>query len=402
MMNKKNFLLIVISCLLFFWGFLSCNKKNQEQCGQECLEQILQNHWQQYVQKYNQENIGVALFVKSGDKTIFASYGFTQPYDKDFLFRGASTTKSFTSAAILKLYQEGKLNIDDKITDYIPGTQIPYLPNTPEYAIPHKSDITIRMLLNHRAGVFDVTNNVIPENVSAPYAGRSYVDYITELHGGHYDFTKLELLNPVVDHQLEFFAPNTAFHYSNTGYGLLGMIIENVSGMPLDQYQQEYLIAPLHLNNTFMAVTEARSQVPDPKTDHYVWVDGNIITNFYDNLSSAQAEGNIITSIEDLGTWAYYLWGTHDVLNAATLNEMTTMVPTNDVHEFYGLGCEGGPPEIGHGHNGARAGTMITMRYDPVSKASYTLYTNFLDAEDLPAEGTVTNNIIKEAQQQFQ
>ena len=401
MKHKYRFFLIVAG-LLFFGGLQSCNKKSQEQCGQECLENILQKHWQQYAQKYNQKNIGVALYIQSADKTIFASYGFTQPYDKHFLFRGASTTKSFTSAAILKLYQEGKLHIDDKITDNIPGTQTPYLPNTPEYAIPHKSDITIRMLLNHRAGVFDVTNNVIPENVSAPYAGRNYVDYITELYGGHHDFTKLELLKPVVDHQLEFFPPDSAFHYSNTGYSLLGMIVENVSGMSLDQYQQEYLINPLQLNNTYMAVTEAQSKVPDPTTDYYAWVDGTIIANFYDNLSSAQAEGNIITTIEDLGTWAYRLWGTNEVLNAATLHEMTTMIPTNEIHEFYGLGCEGGPPEIGYGHNGARAGTMITMRYDPVSKASYTLYTNFLDAEDLPTEGAVTNDIIKAAQQQFQ
>lgn len=402
MSYQKNFTLILACGLLLIGGLQSCKKKSQEQCGQECVEDILKSHWQQYTEKYNQENIGVALYIKSGDQTIFASYGFTQPFDKNYRFRGASTTKSFTSAAILKLHQEGKLRIDDKITDNIPGTQTPYLPNTPEYAIPHKSDITIRMLLNHRAGVFDVTNNVIPEDVTAPYAGQNYVDYLTDLYGGHHDFTKLELLKPVVDHQLAFFPPDSAFHYSNTGYGLLGMIIENVTGMPLEQYQHENLIAPMQLKHTYMAVTEAQSEIPAPKTDYYVWIEGTIFANFSDNLSAAQAEGNIITTIEDLGNWAYRLWGTHEVLDAATLQDMTTMIPTGEIHEFYGLGCEGGPPEIGYGHNGARAGTMITMRYDPISKASYTVYTNFLDAEDLPQEGEVTNKIIKAAQLQFQ
>jgi D-alanyl-D-alanine carboxypeptidase len=401
-MKSKILYLLFATGMLSLIGLPSCSKKEDNgKCGQTCLQSILKEGWAGYAQEFHQKNIGIAIYIKSKQAAYFESYGFKQNFTRQTQIRGASTTKSFTGAAILKLYQEHKLNIDDKITANIPGTNEPYLPNTPEYAIPHKEEITIRMLLDHRAGVFDVTNTPIPSNVSAPYAGQFYVDYILALNGGHHDFTKEELLKPVVDNQLEFFPPDSAFHYSNTGFGLLGIIVERVSGLPLDQYQKMYLIDPMQLKNTYMAITEAESNVPQPRIDNYVWVDGQMITNFSDNLSSAQADGNIITTVEDLGTWAYGLWGTNKVLNAPTLKEMTTMLPTHEAHQFYGLACEGGPPEIGHGHNGARAGTMVIMRYDPKSKAAYILATNFLNAENLEEQGNVMDKIMASIQEKF-
>lgn len=395
----RSFLVIALTLPLLF---TSCKRDAvNKDCDADCLQQILKEQWEPYAEKMKQENIGVALYVKTKDASYFSAYGFTQSFTTKSLFRGASTTKSFTAASVLKLYQEGKLNIDDPITGNIPGTSTPYLPNTPEYAIPHKEEITIRMLLNHRAGVFDITNDPIPDTSRVPYAGQRYTDYITELHGGHHDFTKPELLKPVVDLQLRYFAPNTAFHYSNTGYHLLGMIVENVSGMPLEAYKKKYLIDPLGLSSTYMAVNEAQSHIPQPKVDYYLRQGAAITKNDFENLSSAQADGNIITSIEDLANWSYQLWGTTNVLNAATLAEMIEMVPTQEVHEFYGLGCEGGPSDIGYGHNGARIGTMITMRYDPVSKATFTVVTNFLDANDFVGQGRVANEIIRAAQAKF-
>lgn len=381
----------------------ACSSRSnmQTRCDAACLQEILEEHWKPYSAQFNQENLGVAIFVKTKDQEYFASYGFTQTFYRNSLFRGASTTKSFTAAAILKLYEEGKLDIDDVISDNIPGTNTPYLPNSPAYAVPYKNQITIRMLLQHRAGVFDVTNNAIPDSSAAPYAGQRYTDYVLEQHGGHYDFTLRELIQPVVDLQLSYYPPGKAFHYSNTGYHLLGLIVENISGMSLDAFQKKHFIQPLDLQHTYMAVSEAQSVIPAPKVDYYLAFDGQISKNDFDNLSSAQADGNIVTCIEDLAKWSYQLWGTTNVLNESTLNEMTRMVPTAEVHEFYGLGCEGGPPDIGYGHNGARIGTMITMRYDPQSKASYTVVTNFLNAADLPGEGEVTNEIIRAVQAKF-
>jgi D-alanyl-D-alanine carboxypeptidase len=89
-------------------------------------------------------------------------------YGDNIQFGAASSTKSFTAAGILKLHQQGKLNIDDLITANIPGTNQPYIPNTSGYAIPNKNRITIRLLLQHRAGVFDVTNDEIPDTTNAP------------------------------------------------------------------------------------------------------------------------------------------------------------------------------------------------------------------------------------------
>lgn len=332
--------------------FSACKSKvSNTICKVDALRNILEENWQPYSKEFKQENIGVALYVKSPQGSCFATYGFTQDFTTRSLFRGASTTKSFTAAAVLKLHEEGKLNIDDLITDVIPGSNRPYLPNTPEYAIPHKEKITIRMLLNHRAGVFDVTNDKIDWSYNVPYAGQRYIDYMTNLHNGHYDFTKLALLKPITELQLQYFEPNTAFHYSNSGYHLLGLIVEAVSGMSLEAYQKKHLIDPLGLTSTYLAVNEQQSHIPQPKVDYYLAVGGKISINDFENLSSAQADGNIITTIEDLANWSYHLWGSANVLKPATLAEMIKMIPTGEVHEFYGLGCEGGPPDIGYGHN---------------------------------------------------
>ncbi len=128
-------------------------------------------------------------------------------------FRAASITKTFTAAGILLLQQKGLLNIEDTVVSSIPGRTEPYPPNTPEYTIPHKDVITIRQLLEHRAGVFDVSNYVVPEDSKAPYAGQDYLAYILTQDFEH-AFTFDELVSVTAFNQLSLAPPGTGYNYA--------------------------------------------------------------------------------------------------------------------------------------------------------------------------------------------
>jgi D-alanyl-D-alanine carboxypeptidase len=367
----------------------------------ERLQQTLDSHLAHFNQKFPGKNIGFGLYLKSSSKinyqNLYVSSGFPKDYGENIHFRGASATKSFTAAAILVLCQQNKLKLDDLITANIPGTTQPYIPATSTYAIPYKDKITIRLLLQHRAGVFDVTNTDIPGTANAPYAGERYFDYVMANNGENYTFSFPELINVVAVNHLSYFAPGTAFHYSNTGFNLLATIIERVSGKRYDQFLQDQFLTPLHMTNTRFPYLGTDQNMPQPYLSGWLKNNNELIEIDKDNVSFAVSEGNIITTPADLAIWADALYGGNTILNADLHAQMITGILTNEEHVNYGLGTELNPPDIGYGHNGARPAYMTIMRYHPETNISYILSSNFLDADDLSGQGQDLANMVREA-----
>ena len=132
-------------------------------------------------------------YLETRTGNYFASSGMPAGVDQNTRFRIASNTKTFTSAAIMLLNQQGLLNIDDTIVSNIPGTAVPYVPATAQYDIPNEASITIRQLLSHTAGVFDVTNEYVPSTCSVAYAGQNYILY-READRPTYQFSPGELI----------------------------------------------------------------------------------------------------------------------------------------------------------------------------------------------------------------
>ncbi len=379
----------------------------------ESLQKILDKDLVDYKTKYPGKPIGFGLYVKEAgsfghgqsSEDVYVSSGFPEAYGENIQFRGASTTKSFTAAAILKLSQQNKLNLDDLITGTIPGKNEPYIPATSGYAIPYKDSITIRLLLQHRAGVFDITNDSIPATANARYAGKKYVDYTMTQQGENHTFTFSEMINVVAVNQLSYFEPGTAFHYSNTGYNILATIIERVSGKRYDRFLQDEFLTPLQLNHTSFPYLGTDRNIPKPYVTSWL-KQGNEFTEMdAQNVSHNASEGNIITTPADLATWANALYATNTILNAELHAQMIAGIPTNEEHVIHGLGTELNPPDLGYGHNGAHPAYMTIMRYNPETKASYVLVANFLDAtslEALNAQGEGMENIVREAIQAVQ
>ena len=173
MKNISVIAFIIITLILLLESGCAAST-NDDRINAE-LKSLVENKWAEYAQNITDFNGGVAMRIISPGGDYFVSAGLDDDATGNIHFRAASTTKTFTAAAILLLEQGGKLHIDDRIIFNAPGTSFPYIPDSPEYSIPYKDEITIRQLLEHRAGVFDISNTAIPDTISVDYAGKIYI-----------------------------------------------------------------------------------------------------------------------------------------------------------------------------------------------------------------------------------
>ncbi len=221
---------------------------------------------------------GLAYGVVLGDQLIHARGLGTLRVGEDAtptassVFRIASMTKSFTAATVLTLRDEGRLRLDDPITEYVPETRHIRLPTT------DSPPITIRHLLTMTAGF----------PTDDPWGDRQ-------------QGLDLEAFSRLLAGGLSFaWAPGTRFEYSNTGYGILGRLITNVAGAEYRDVVRERLLRPLGMDSTGYLeseVDEAR------KARGYLWRDGGYVDEPMDAYGALASMGGIFTTVEDLSKW---------------------------------------------------------------------------------------------------
>lgn len=312
----------------------------------------------------------------------------------DMHFRAASITKTTTAAAIMLLEQRGQLRLDDFIVAPIPGRDIPYLPDTADYAVPYKHSITIRQLLQHRAGVFDLGNDAVPATADAPYAGQPYVEWTVEHEPAH-SFTIDELVGVVAKHKLSYGPPPAAYHYTNTGYSMLGKIIERVSGKPLDSFLYDEFTRPLGLNDTYFVVSGEDRMPKSPYIPGYSSMGGETMETTEDNASYAHAEGNMVSTFNDTATWIRALMRGEAGVSAANAARMREVVPYRaGVPVGYGLGITDNPKGLGYGHDGGIVGYLSVARHDPETDFTIVAVSTHLKFDDLLS---VQNNVYRAA-----
>ena len=366
---------------------------------QDRIKSLLDQEWTAFQQEHGFTDGGLGIHLMTPDGDLFASSGLGKEADADIHFRGASTTKTFTAASIMLMHQKGLVNIDDFVTDNIPGTSRPYLPDTPEYQIPNKDRITIRHLLEHRAGVFDVDNDPVPEEADAPYAGMHYIEYVKSEPGReNHTFTFDELAGVAAGHGLSYWEPGTGFHYSNTGYSLLGKIIERASNMDYGRYVQETFVQPLGLDNTYFPYLGTDTHLPSPYARGFTLCQGQFTETTRDNMSPHVAEGNIITTPGDLSRWINLLLSGKAGLEGDIIAMMTDVRPTDEFHGVYGLGMTR-TAGIGYGHNGGYPGYLTIMRHNPEDGVAVVLFATALDAQDLIGQLDFMVNVVRKARE---
>jgi CubicO group peptidase (beta-lactamase class C family) len=224
-------------------------------------------------------------------------------------FRIGSVTKQFTAVAILKLQEQGKLSIEDKLSKYLPD-------------FPKADQVTLRHLLNHTSGIYNYTNAAdFMEGVSEPITAQ---DLINKIQTYDYDFE-----------------PGSRWSYSNSGYFILGNIVEQVAGKTLSQFWQEHLFTPLKMKNTGVYVNGIAYTNEALGYGH----ENNETKRSLDwDMSHAGGAGNIYSTVEDLFTWNEALFN-GKVLSPESFADATTKAKLNngeDAAAFagssYGLG----------------------------------------------------------------
>ncbi|MCF8303250.1 MAG: beta-lactamase family protein [Bacteroidales bacterium] len=387
-------LLVLLSTLLLATGCYKPPGNSSSTHAQKLaqLKGMIENEWMWYMAKHKDWQGSICLqAVTAGEEDYFVSAGEQPGAGKGHHFRAAATTKTFTAAAILYLQQNEKLHINDTITQLIPGTDQSYIPHNTVYDIPFKDKITIKQLLGHRAGVFDVSESIVPDSADASYAGKNYVSWTKEQQPEH-TFTIDEQVGVAAEHQLSYFEPGSGFHYSNTGYSLLGKIIERVSGQAYHEFIRESFFEPNNLSESSLPYDGNDVSLPKPYFYGYLWTDQKLSEVSEDNISAHVAHGNLITTTDDLATWAYRLYRGESGLAPEYIEMMMDVRPTGNNSEDYGLGTAF-TEDLGYGHNGSNRGYVTVMRYDPDKQASIVVTCSFMNTENPEGQFAFMYNI---------
>lgn len=367
-------LVLISSVILCSFAYAAKVKEDIINIG---LSGMVQTMWTAYGNSMGSWEGDVDVYVMTPRGNYFATSNPKALHSSADHFRGASTTKMFTAAAIMKLYQDKKLNIDDKITAMIPGTSEPYVPNTTDYDIPNKDKISIRLLMCHRAGVWDVSNSSIPATAEVPYAGQFYSMYKEKLNPSH-TFTFDELAGVVALNKLSYFPPDAGYHYSDTGYSILGKIIERVSGKSYAEFITDTFLKPNGLKDTYFPYLGSDIQLKEPYIAGYSYADGKMYLTTEDNMSPHVAEGNVMPTLRDLGKWMRSLMRGEAGVDPSHVAMMIKGVDA----KTYGLGLSY-VPGLGYGHDGGHAGYATVAKYDPTQDVTVIIAAGAISFDDL-------------------
>ena len=253
---------------------------------------------------------GAALLVVQGGEVVYrgargmADVELGVPLSADHVFRLGSITKQYTAAAILLLEERGELSVDDPITKYLP-----------DYPT-HGHEITIEHLLTHTSGIYNYTD--VPGYMDQPVRR---------------DVTTTELVGMFRDLDMEF-APGERWDYSNSGYVLLGAIIEEASGRSYADFMEENVFEPLGLEATYYG----GDQIVPGRASGYE-IDGDGYANApYISMSHAHAEGALLGTADALAGWAAALAG-GKLISEDSYRRMTSRYVLGDGEEAsYGYG----------------------------------------------------------------
>ncbi|PQO31404.1 D-alanyl-D-alanine carboxypeptidase [Blastopirellula marina] len=331
---------------------------------------------------------GAVVLMRQGDNQWLAAFGVAdlqtkQPMQTDMAFRVGSNTKTMTGTVILQLVQEGKLKLDDKVSQFFQD-------------VPQGDQITIADLLEMRSGIntyselksFNRTLDQQPDKIFTP-----------------------EQLIKLGTEQPAMFKPGSEYFYSNTNYVMLGVLIERLTGKSLEEAFQERIFQPLNMTRSLMPA-EDDNKLPDPFARGYLFgtnenpelspedqqkaLAGKLpptdVTNT--NPSWAWAAGGAISTATDLAAYVEALVTgglLDDKMQAKRLASIRSNNPAAPNATGYGLGIAKLGPMLGH--DGSLPGYQSFMGHDPQAGLTLIVLANL---QEVP-EGEGAANVIAKA-----
>jgi CubicO group peptidase (beta-lactamase class C family) len=289
------------------------------------------------------------VVIHDGQVALQRAYGLADldqraPATPESSYRLASLTKQFTATAILLLVQDGKLRLDDRVVDVLPGFP-PYL-----------REVRIQHLLQHTSGIWDY-EDFVPAAQTVQVKDRDVLDLLSRT-------------------ERTYFPPGTAVRYSNSGYAVLALVVQHVSGMSFARFLHERVFVPSGMPST-VAHEEGVSTVPRRAYGYAVGPQG-FIPRDQSNTSAVLGDGGIYTSVVDLVAWDRAL-DSHGLVSAQTQTLAWTPPTLPDGKaSTYGFGWfvdeDGGRKRLSH-HGETCGFTNAIVKY-PEQRLTVIVLTN--------------------------
>ena len=324
--------LCIVLLLLWSWSFIHAQNFNQLDDFIDLLNQ-------------NDKFMGSLSISKEG-KTIYnKSVGYqyinereSKPIEVDSKFRIGSITKTFTAVLIFQLIDEGKLNIETKLSQYFPQ-------------IPNANRITIANLLNHSSGLFNITaDNNFNEKLPT---------------------TQSIMLSLMASHQVDF-QPGEKHEYSNTNFVVLGYIIEKIENSSYKSILKKRIANPLELKNTYYG--DVINTDNNECLSYYYEGDASLHEANQAHLSNPGGAGAIVSNPSDLNVFINALFN-DKLISKKSFELMTT------IEDEYGSGIFSAEKEglTIFAHNGTIDSFKSMLVYIPEFKTAIAFNSNALD-----------------------
>jgi CubicO group peptidase (beta-lactamase class C family) len=314
---------------------------------------------------YDQSIPGLSVaIVKDGRVLLERGWGTTdrgrRQASATTVYQIASVSKQFTAAAVLRLAERGELSLDDDVTRYVDGLPASY------------RTISLRQLLNHTAGV------------------PNFTEFFRQFRQ---TLTPAQLIDSLAARPL-LFTPGSGFHYSNSGYYLLGLVIERVTGQSYDGYLREQFFAPLGMADTEYCGDSRDRPVP---AGYVRTRRGEPVQTTPWDPSVLYAAGSLCSTATDLARWEVAL-GEGRVLSPESYAEMTTpgAAPDRSMRMAYGYGMMIDTTDSGpylH-HDGAVAGFRSQVAWYPDEHLAVVVLMNQGFAAPEPIERDFTRAVL--------
>jgi len=367
MIKKTVTFFLIFLCTFFLNPGLYSNPDTQQE-SQDYGKAI--KKFEQYVEKKMQrEKIpGLSIGFMKDDFTWARGFGYADLENlvtakPQSSYRMASVSKTFTAIAVLKLVEDGKIDLDKEVQTYVPD-------------FPQKKwPVTVRQLLGHLGGI------------------SHYKDYDKEGHFKDHMDTE-QALSVFKDFDLVA-EPGTKYNYSSYGFNLLGAVVENASGRPFGEYITEIVFEPLGMNDSRMDSPE--DLIPN-RVRGYRLINGEIKNSEFVDISSRFAAGGTRSTVIDLLKYGKGVWE-KKILKPETWDSVFTSMETGEGQStWYGMGWSVAPLK-GHfsvSHSGSQPETKTQLLIFPTENFVIAVGANLEEANLSPYVNVLSELILNQ------
>ncbi len=279
---------------------------------------------------------GFILMVDAPDYnfTWKGAEGMANPEDgiemvADDQFIISSVTKMYTAVTIMKLAEQGQLNLDDPISLYVPENIVSRILVLDGES--YGETITVRQLLSHTSGLGDFSNGADNDGSGLP----DFKDLVLAEPDTMWD--EMQVLEWAIANAPPVAKPGETFNYSDTNFQLLGLVVETASGMALHEAYRQFIFEPLGMEHTYFEFREEVVPGVDGRSLSHAYYNGTL-WNELDSHSYEWGSGGLVSTVEDQNRFLW-AWVNGDLFDdPASKEAMMEWVETSDAGAYYGLG----------------------------------------------------------------